>query len=111
MFSPINRLPKSWKTDAKVLRSGGNDNRGNPLPSTEIPRTGVLIGPRATSDPVDRSDVTAGLAVLYDGDTSFIYHTSDVIVVPAGARMAGRWKVAGRPGQWPYGTEVGLTPA
>lgn len=111
MLSPLLLLPKSWRTSVTVVRPGPTDNRGNHLPPTEIPREDVLIAPRATSDPVDRSDVTDGRAVLYDADLEFTYSTADTIVVPPGARMAGRWKVDGRPAAWPFGWEIGLVPA
>ena len=104
----VKRFPKSWRADVVVIRSGGRDKKGNPLPSEEFPRTDVLVAPRATSDPVDRSDVTNSTAVLYDGDTTFAYLSTDRIRVPPGARMAGEWSVEGRPSEWPFGSEVGL---
>lgn len=107
----LKRFPKSWRTDAVVVRSGGRDKKGNPLPEQEIPRRDVLLGPRATADPVDRSDVVTATAVLYDGDTTFAYLSTDRIRIPDGARMAGVWSVDGRPGEWPYGSEVGLVRA
>jgi hypothetical protein len=99
------------ETDIVVLRAGGRDPRGNPLPAQEIPRGGVLIAPRATRDPLDRSDVVDSNAVLYDADTTFLYLSTDRIRVPAGFRMAGDWSVDGRPGEWPGGSEVGLVRA
>ena len=107
----VRRFPRSWLTSVTVIRGGGRDAKGNPLPTTEITRTGVVIAPRATADPVDRSDVTSSTAVLYDGDGSFIYQSTDRIRVPAGARMAGDWSVDGRPSEWPLGTEIGLVRA
>ena len=107
----LKRFPKSWRTDVVVIRSGGRDKKGNPLPAQEIPRPSVLVAPRATAEPVVRSDVTSSTAVLYDDDTSFAYLSTDRIRIPAGARMAGEWSVEGRPGEWPPGTEVGLVRA
>ena len=104
-------FPRSWVADVIVLRGGGRDSKGNPLPSQEIPRKGVLIGARSTSDPVDHSDVVDNKAVLYDDDTTFKYHASDIIRVPESSRMSGSWMVDGRPAEWPYGWEVGLVPA
>ena len=104
-------MPRSWRTSATVVRSGGTDNRGNPRPPTELHRPDVLMAARATDDPVDRSDVTDGRAVLYDADLEFKYATTDTIVIPEGSRMAGRWKVDGRPSAWPFGWEIGLVPA
>lgn len=104
----ILRFPKSWRTDVTVVRSGGRDSFGKPKPVQEFLRRDVLIAPRATSDPIDRSDVTESSVVLYDGDTSFIYYSTDRVRVPAGARMAGEWAVDGRPAEWPQGTELGL---
>ncbi|MBG6083241.1 hypothetical protein [Zhihengliuella flava] len=108
MFSPAGRLPDAWKSPVTVLRSGGRDDKGNPLEDQEIPRGRLLVAPRATNDPVDRSDVADVTAVLYDEDTTFRYYSTDRIRIDAPNRMAGTWQVDGRPGEWPAGSEVGL---
>lgn len=108
--SPLRMVPKSWLTDVIVLRGGGRDAKGNPLPITELPVSGCLIGARSTADPVDRSDVVDGKAVLYRGP-GFRFLSTDRIRVPSGALMAGEWSVEGRPGEWPFGSEVGLVRA
>lgn len=101
--------PKSWLTDVIVLRSGGRDAKGNPQPTEEIPVSRCLIGPRGSSEPVDRSEVVNGNVVLYrDSDPNFTFLHSDRIRIPEGARMAGEWAVEGRPSEWPFGVEVGL---
>lgn len=105
--SVVKRFLKSWRVDVTVIRGGGRDAKGNPLPSQEIPLHNCIIAPRATADPVDRSDVTSSTAVLYR-DPGFTFLPSDRIRVPDGARMAGLWAVDGRPGEWPDGWEVGL---
>ena len=105
--SHVRRFPKSWLTYVTVLRGGGRDAKGNPLPPTEIMVTGCLVAPRATADPVDRADVVNSTAVLYR-DPGFTFLPDDRIRVPAGARMAGMWSVDGRVGDWPHGVEVGL---
>lgn len=106
----VRRFPKSWRVDVTVLRSGGRDAKGNPLPVQEIVVTDCLVGSRATADPVDRSAVTDGKAILYR-DPGFTFLPSDQIRIPDGARMAGLWSVDGRPGDWPQGVEVGLVKA
>jgi len=103
-------FPKSWRVTVTVLRSGGRDAKGNPLPTYEIPVPECLVAPRSTADPVDRSDVTNGAAVLYRG-TGFSFLPTDRIRVPQGAPMAGEWSVDGRPSEWPYGVELGLVRA
>ena len=108
--SPLKGIPKSWLVEVDVLRGGGRDAKGNPLPTVEINVTGCLIGPRATSDPVDRSDLVDSKAVMYRGP-GFTFLSTDRIRVPHGARMAGMWAVEGRPGEWPFGSEVGLVRA
>lgn len=105
--SLVKRFPKSWRTDVVVLRGGGRDAKGNPLPSIEVPVKDCLIGPRATEEPLDRSDVTSATAVLYR-DPGFTFRPADRVRVPEGSRMAGLWAVDGRPGEWPHGVEVGL---
>jgi hypothetical protein len=106
----LRRFPASWRVTVTVLRSGGRDAKGNPLPAYEIQVPDCLIGPRATSDPVDRSDVVSGVAVLYRG-VGFTFLSTDRVRVPAGSRMAGEWSVDGSPGEWPFGVEVGLVRA
>lgn len=105
--SIVKRFPKEWRTDVTVIRGGGRDAKGNPLPAQEIPLRNCLIAPRATAEPLDRSDVTSSTAVLYR-DPGFTFLPADRVRVPTGARMAGVWAVDGRPGEWPHGVEVGL---
>lgn len=105
----VSSFPREWLVDVVVLRSEGKDAKGNPLPVLEVQVTDCAIGPRATSDPVDRSEVVDSTAMLYrDLDPGFRFLPKDRIRVPAGARMAGDWMVDGRPGEWPQGWEVGL---
>lgn len=108
--SLVKRFPKSWLTSVTVLRGGGKDAKGNPLPVTEIVVSGCLLAPRATADPLDRSDVVSSTAVLYR-DPGFTFMPNDRIRVPVGSRMTGLWSVDGRPGEWPHGSEVGLVAA
>jgi len=108
--NPLKMFPKSWLTDVTVLRGGGRDAKGNPLPTVEIQLSGCLIGARATADPIDRSDVTDSKAVLYRGP-GFTFMPSDRIRIATGQRMAGEWSVDGRPSEWPFGSEVGLVRA
>jgi hypothetical protein len=108
--SLVKRFPKSWLTTVTVLRGGGKDAKGNPLPTQEIVVSGCLLAPRATADPLDRSDVVSSTAVLYR-DPGFTFLPKDQIRVPQGSRMAGLWSVDGRPGEWPHGSEVGLVAA
>jgi hypothetical protein len=109
-MSFVDRFPAEWLADVIVRRSGGRDSRGNPLPVSELEVTNCLIGQRSTADPRDRSDVTEGKAILYR-DKGFTFLSTDVIVVPTGHRMAGKWAVDGRPAEWPTGSEVGLVTA
>lgn len=106
----LSRHPKEWLTSATILRGGGRDPKGNPTPVTEIQLDECLIAGRFNAEPVDRSEVTDGNAVLYANPGVVILH-SDRIRIPAGARMAGDWAVDGRPSEWPFGIEVGLVRA
>jgi len=106
----LSRFPKSWRTSVTVVRSGGRDPKGNPLPAYDIAVPDCLVAPRSTADPVDRSDVVDGKAVLYHGG-GFTFLSTDRVRVPDGSAMAGEWSVDGRPGEWPYGVEVGLVRA
>lgn len=98
----IDRFPASWRTAGVVLRSGGKDPKGNPLPDVELPLSDVLIAPRATADPLDRSDATTAETVIYHN--TFVFQPTDKIRIPVGARMAGLWRVDGRTEEWPMGT-------
>lgn len=106
-MSFVTRFPAEWLTDVVVERSGGRDSRGNPLPVVSLPVTDCLVGQRSTSDPIDRSDVVSGKAILYR-DKGFEFLSTDVVNVPDAHRMGGRWSVDGRPAEWPTGSEVGL---
>lgn len=108
-MSIVKRFPKSWRTSVIVLRSGGRDVKGNPLPDVEIPKDNCLIAPRMTAEPVDRSDVVVAKPALYrDNEPGFSFLSTDRIRVPEGARMSGDWEVDGLPGEWPMGVEVPL---
>lgn len=100
-----------------VLRGGGRDAKGNPQPTVEIPVTDCLVAPRLAEEPAfdrsgagRRSAVVRNTAALYR-KPGFIFHPSDQIRVPDGARMAGLWSVDGRPNEWPFGVEVELVMA
>ena len=108
-MSVLDALPLSWRTDVTVLRGGGRDVKGNPQPVTEIPVEGCLIGPRATTEPTEFSDIVDSTAVLYrSAYDGFSFLPTDRVVVPVGSRMSGEWSVDGVPSEWPMGVEVGL---
>ncbi len=103
----IRRFPKRWRVSVVVLRSAGRDARGNPLPDEEIPLDDCLIAPRTTYNAVDLSDQVFARPALYrDFDPAFSFRHTDIIVVPEGKPMAGRWGVDGLPGEWPAGVEI-----
>jgi len=105
----VSVFPDEWLADVVVLRGGGRDPRGNPQPETQHPISGVLVGWRATSDPVDRSDQTADYAVLYDQTGNFQWKGTDRVRIPndfPGPR--GVWQVDGQPKPWPLGWEIPL---
>ena len=109
MLGIVGAFPLSWRTSVTVLRGGGRDAKGNPQPATEIPVEGCLIGPRATTEPTEFSDIVDSTAVLYrSADDGFSFLPTDRIVVPEGSRMSGEWSVDGVPSEWPMGVEVGL---
>ncbi|MDQ0102350.1 hypothetical protein J2T10_001996 [Paenarthrobacter nicotinovorans] len=108
-MSIVSGFPDAWRADVVVLRGGGRDPKGNPLPATEVAVNDCIVGPRATREPADRSDIVSSTAVLYrDPDESFSFLPKDRVRVPTGALMAGEWSVDGLPGEWPLGVEVGL---
>lgn len=110
-MSIVRSFPADWLTDVTVIRSGGSDRRGNPLPAEEIHLTDCLIGPRSTSEQ-DGSMVTSTDMALYrDPDPDFSFRSTDRIRVPEGARMAGEWAVDGRPLEYPLGVHVPIRSA
>lgn len=107
MAGIVNSFPADWRTDVVVLRSGGRDAKGNPLPVEEIPVKDCLIGPRNTSESNDFSMVASTeMAIYRDPDPVFSFHATDRIRVPEGQRMAGVWAVDGRPLEYPLGVHV-----
>jgi len=102
----VSRFPAEWRTDVVVLRGGGRDPKGNPLPVREIPLKDCLIGPRTTGEPTDGSNLTSSEMSIYrDPDPSFRFQPSDRIRVPEGALNAGEWSGDGRPQEFPLGVE------
>lgn len=104
MTGIVSSFPKFWRVDVVVLRGGGRDEWGNPLPAQEVPVPDCLVAPRATTEPVDRSDLTSSKSVLYR-DPGFTFYSTDRIRVPDGTV----WQVEGEPQVWPLGVEVPLT--
>lgn len=101
-LDPLKFLPKSWKCDVIVERSGGKDERNNPRPVQTFAWRGVLVGARSTSDPLDFSDLVESRVLLYGPrQDGFEPQSTDTIIVPETARMSGRWSVRGRPAEWP----------
>lgn len=101
----VSQFPAFWRVDVVVVRGGGRDDRGDPLPVTELPVAGCLVGPRATSEPIDRADLVDAGAVLYrDPQPSFVFLSTDRVRTPDGVE----WQVDGDPKVWPMGVEVPL---
>lgn len=96
--------PPEWRCDVTVVR-GGRDEDGNPIPPSRHVVTDCVIGPRATKDPIDRSDVPDTGVTLY-GPPRMDVRSTDRIEVPDGHFMPGVYEVDGTPGFWPLGTEV-----
>ena len=106
MVGIVGAFPASWRTDVVVLRGGGRDPRGNPLPVEEIPLADCLIGPRSTTEGERFMVTSTDMALYRDPDPEFSFRSSDRIRVPEGARMAGEWAVDGRPLEYPLGVHV-----
>lgn len=104
--------PPEWQTMVTVKRGGARDRKGVAQPETSIAAGPVLVGWRATDDPVDRADLTADTAVLYDRTGTTAYQPSDRIVIPDDfPGPTGTWQVDGTPKRWPSGYEVPLRKA
>lgn len=104
----VERFPARWLVTVTVVRSGGRDARGNPLPAERIPVKDCLVRWRSSTDPLDRTDLTDSSAVLYRR-RGFDFRSTDQIEVPAGSLAAGTWSVDGDPKRWPDSVELALT--
>lgn len=100
-------LPEDWFVDVTIRRGGGRDRYGNPLPEVELTAHRVLLGWRATAEPLDFSDLTDDRGTLYAEDEPGIdWRSDDRIVIPTGYKLDGgseTWAVDGRPAHWPIG--------
>lgn len=102
-------LPNDWKTDVTVIRGGGLDDNGDPVSSSEFALSGCLLAPESREDPLDRSQIVTGNAVLYCPPGSEEVLSTDRIRTPTSSAMPGEWSVDGTPIRWPFGVQVRLT--
>lgn len=101
------QYPTDWYVTPSVESGGGRDAKGRALPVTTRDLPACLVAPGAGSDPEDWSAVVDGVATLYHpGSEQLGLQNRDVVVIPDGQWMAGRWLVDGQPAQWPMGTAV-----
>lgn len=104
----VQHFPASWRFTAIVVRSGGRDPKGNPLPETEHPLPDCMMDPGTTTEPIDRSDVPTTTAWLHCLPGADVVST-DRIVVPEGMFWsAGTYAVDGDPKRTPLGTSIPL---
>lgn len=108
MTDPLAALPSHWKITVTIIRGGGLDDDGEPLRATETPLPGCLVAPATLEDPLDRSQLVSGEAVLYTPRGSDIRST-DRIRTPDDSIVPGLWAVNGAPVAWPLGVQVNLT--
>lgn len=107
MVNLAGMFPESWRTTVDVQRGGGRNADGDYVKPTSTPMTDVLVAPRATAEPEDRSNKTTTTGVLYAGSET-TWFSSDVVVISKPHPMAGRWGVDGDVSAWPLGVEVPL---
>lgn len=100
-------FPAFWRTNVTVLRAGGRDPKGNPLPAVEISVADCLIGPRSTTEPVAGTSLASSdMSIYRDPDPAFKFQPADRIIVPEGALNAGEWSIDGRSKEFPLGSET-----
>ncbi len=103
----LGRFSKIKLTDITVLRGGGRDEWNNITPAVEIPVKDCLIGGSTSNEDTPRSELVDSTANLYR-DPGFKFLSTDRIVVPEGAPMAGEYSVEGVPNEWQHGVYVPL---
>lgn len=100
-------IPGDWYVTVTVTRGGGRDPKtGDPVQGSRFELPGCLVGSGTSSDPVDRSDMVGGKAVLTRRDHSFEFRSTDRVTVPSGSWMAGTYMVDGKPAHTPLGWTV-----
>ncbi|MGO1562604.1 MAG: hypothetical protein ACTHW7_12345 [Actinomycetaceae bacterium] len=108
-MSIVDRFPAEWLTDVTVLRGGGRDRFGNPLPEEEIPLDGCLAGWGTTTEHTDRTDRTVAQATLYRRRDDFRWRSTDRVRITEDSMLPGTWAIDGEPKIWPTDVEIGLT--
>src|SRR5690625_5969900 len=96
-MSIVRMFPADWLTDVIVLRGGGRDPRGNPLPTEEIPVSDCLIGPRATSEGEQFMVTSTDMALYRDPDPEFSFRSTARIWCPRAQERAAQWSERGGP--------------
>jgi hypothetical protein len=95
-----------------IVRAGGKDKYGNPLPGTETTVTGCVVWPRSSTETENHSDtVIVGLAALFPPGTD-IKATDQVRRAGDDPKDTSKlYSVQGAPGVWDAdtGVEVALT--
>lgn len=84
-----------------VLRPGGRDRHGDPIPGTSFTVVGCVISPRRASGPAEDNDLGETVIVgytLYAPYAADIRATDQVQITDPG--FAGTFDVVGEPGSW-----------
>jgi len=108
MTSIVERFPPEWLTDVTVVRSGGSDPKGNPLPATEHEIGPCLVSTDASTEDVSsRSDAPETTAYLFTPPGVKVLST-DRLRIPPGLWPSGDFQVSGEPSPTPLGVRVPL---
>ena len=107
-FDPLAGLPDEWKTWVRRLPRSTRDSSGNRVPSCEPQNLeGCLIGPKDSSESGNFSDVTTSALTLF-APSHYELQADDLIEIPQGAIVSGRFRVDGKPVKWPAGWQATL---
>lgn len=104
-------FPPEWYVDVTLERQGPRDRYGNRPKVTTIDVPHCLIAPGGTISGPPLTGVADSDPVLYrhaNVEPPVSFQPSDVITIPPGSHMSGRWAIKGRPKLWPFGWEVNL---
>ena len=105
----VSLLPPEWRVTVTVVRGGGVDRFGKPVPRSEHTVSNCLIG-EATTEEVEAFSEVASLDAVLSAPVMADFRSTDAVNSPKSAwAPARKWRVSGHPRFTPLGTKVPLS--